>query len=128
MVGTALAAPLTARLLVADPRRLPGIVAVMAFAPHLIGDDTIVIAQERTFCGVNRVEETDGVRLLFHRTTLHGAEWHGPDGIIECRTTYFTEGSPYAKILRALPRRGAPMAIGVAGLGTDSLACYVRAG
>ena len=128
LAGAAILTTLLVRLLMAHPAWLGAIVAITFFAPGLSGRDTIEIAQERTFFGVYRVEEADGVRSLYHGTTLHGAEWHRADRTIESRTTYFAEGSPYADILDALHRRGPPMVIGIAGLGTGSLACYAHAG
>ena len=128
LAGAAVVAILAARAFLAHPAWLAAIVGILFIAPVFIADETIEIARERTFFGVYRVEEADGVRSLYHGTTLHGAEWHRGDGTIESRTTYFTEGSPYADILDALHRRGSPMVIGVAGLGTGSLACYAQAG
>ena len=84
------------------------------------------IARERTFFGVYRIVENDGRRSFFHGTTLHGAEWPRADGSIESRTTYFGEGTPYSDVLTAFGRRPSPQVIGVAGLGTGSLACYAR--
>ena len=128
LAGAAILTTLVVRLLMAHPAWLGVIVAITFFAPGLSGRDTIEIARERTFFGVYRVEEADGVRSLYHGTTLHGAQWRRPDRTIESRTTYFAEGSPYADILHALHRRGSPMVIGIAGLGTGSLACYAHAG
>ena len=128
LAGAAVVAILAARAFLAHPAWLGAVVAITFFAPGLSGRDTIEIARERTFFGVYRVEEADGVRSLYHGTTLHGAEWRRPDRTIESHTAYFAEGSPYADILHALHRRGSPMVIGIAGLGTGSLACYAHAG
>ena len=86
------------------------------------------IARERTFFGVYRIVDEDGVRSFYHGTTLHGAEWPRADGGIESRTTYYGLGGPFSELLAALGRRPAPLAIGLAGLGTGSLACYARPG
>ena len=59
---------------------------------------------------------------------MHGAEWSRADGSIESRTTYFGAGTPYSELLSAVTRRPSPLVIGIAGLGTGSLACYARPG
>ena len=86
------------------------------------------VARERTFFGVYRVFDTEGVRTFYHGTTLHGAEWPLPDGSMESRTTYYGIGTPYFELMTALGRRPRPVVIGLAGLGTGSLACYARPG
>ena len=84
------------------------------------------VARERTFYGVYRIVESGGMREFYHGTTLHGAEWRRKDGTIESRTTYYGLETPYAEVLAALVRRPEPLTIGLAGLGTGSLACYAR--
>ena len=70
----------------------------------------------------------DGVRSFYHGTTLHGAQWPRADGSIESRSTYYGIGTPYFELLSSLTRRPSPLVIGLAGLGTGSLACYARPG
>ena len=86
------------------------------------------VAGARTFFGVYRIVEADGVRRFYHGTTLHGAEWPRADGSTESRTIYYGIGTPYFELLSALARRPSPVVIGLAGLGTGSLACYARPG
>ena len=86
------------------------------------------VAGARTFFGVYRIVEADGVRRFYHGTTLHGAEWPRADGSTESRTIYYGIGTPYFELLSALTRRPSPVVIGLAGLGTGSLACYARPG
>ena len=86
------------------------------------------VARARTFFGVYRIVEADGVRSFYHGTTLHGREWPRADGSTESRTTYYGIGTPYFELLSALTRRPSPVVIGLAGLGTGSLACYARPG
>ena len=89
-----------------------------------------LVAQARSFFGVYRVVDHDGPgrRLLYHGTTVHGAELVLADGSRESRTTYYTPGGPLAEALRAhaglVAGRGAR--VGLVGLGTGSLACYAR--
>ena len=86
------------------------------------------VARARTFFGVYRIIESNGVRSFYHGTTLHGQEWPRADGSMESRTTYFAPGTPYSDMLSALTRRPSPVVIGIAGLGVGSLACYARPG
>ena len=86
------------------------------------------LARERSFFGVYRIAEAEGVRSFYHGTTLHGAQWRRADGSIESRTTYYGIGTPYWELLTALTRRPSPVVIGMVGLGTGSLACYARPG
>ena len=117
------------RILRARPALLAGALLAVFFAPAAISQsgDTVV-ARERSFFGVYRVSEAEGVRTFHHGTTLHGAEWPRPDGSIESRTSYFGMGTPYSEVFGALARRPSPLAIGMVGLGTGSLACYARPG
>ena len=86
------------------------------------------VARARTFFGVYRIVDADGVRSFYHGTTVHGREWPRADGSTESRTTYYGIGTPYFELLSALTRRPSPVVIGLAGLGTGSLACYARPG
>ena len=129
LVSVALATP---ALLILRAR--PALLAVALLAVFLVptlaarhvGDEHI--ARERTFFGVYRIVETDGLRSFFHGTTLHGAERHHPDGTVESRITYYGAGTPYAELLASLARRPSPLTLGIAGLGTGSLACFARPG
>ena len=124
----ALAAPALLVLRV-RPALLAGALLAVFLVPTAIsrGGDELV-ARERTFFGVHRIVEHDGKRSFFHGTTLHGAEWPRADGTIESRTTYYGPGTPYAELLASLARRPSPLVIGIAGLGTGSLACFARPG
>ena len=125
----ALAAP-ALLVLRARPALLAGALAVVFLVPagvaRSIGDDHI--ARERTFFGVYRVVESGGLRAFHHGTTLHGAERHHPDGTVDSRITYYGPGTPYAEVAASLARRPDPLVLGIAGLGTGSLACFARPG
>jgi len=90
----------------------------------------------RSFFGVHQVVDTaDGThRLLFHGTTIHGAERVRADAgqVLPARPeplTYFYFGGPISEAIAAA--RGAQHRldrVAVVGLGTGSLACHRRDG
>ena len=116
-------------ILRARPVLLAGALLAVFLVPVAISRGVDVhVARERTFFGAYRIVETDGVRSFFHGTTLHGSQWPRADGSIESRSTYYGIGTPYFELLSSLTRRPSPLVIGLAGLGTGSLACYARPG
>ena len=129
LVLVALAAP-ALLILRARPALLAGALLVVFLVPSLVarhaGD--ALVAQERTFFGVYRLVESEGLRSFYHGTTLHGAERHHPDGTVDSRITYYGPRTPYAEVLASLARRPDPLVLGIAGLGTGSLACFARPG
>lgn len=129
VAALALAAP-ALLVLRARPALLAGALLAVFLVPTLvarsIGDEHI--ARERTFFGVYRVVESGSLRTFYHGTTLHGAERRLPDGTVESRTTYYGTRAPYGELLASLARRPEPLVLGLAGLGTGSLACYARPG
>ena len=113
----------------ARPALLAGALLLVFLVPTEISRATRVnVAGERTFFGVYRIVDDDGIRSFRHGTTLHGAQWPRADGSIESRTTYYGIGAPYSELLAAITRRPSPLVIGLVGLGTGSLACYARPG
>ena len=124
----ALAAP-SLLVLRAKPVLLAGALLAVFVVPDAISQHADeIVARERTFFGVYRIVDSDGKRSFFHGTTMHGAEWPRADGSIESLTTYYGTGTPHGELFTALARRSAPVVIGLAGLGTGSLACYARPG
>ena len=111
------------------PAVLAAALLAMLLAPTLIarhGADHVAL--ERTFFGTYRITESEGLRSFHHGTTLHGAELRLADGTVESRTTYYAPDTPYGDVMAGLARRPGPLVIGLAGLGTGSLACYARPG
>jgi hypothetical protein len=88
------------------------------------------IEAERSFFGVNQVVETTdgGYRLLYHGTTLHGAERVADGSTLTPQPlTYYYFGGPLSEsidLVRAV--RGTLGHVAVVGLGTGSLACHRR--
>ena len=123
-------------LLCAWPRLLAGVLACLSLVPALTRVGTQAqVARERTFFGVYRVVdkevETGGAmqpfRLLWHGTTLHGAEAYLEGGNVESRTTYYAEDGPNGEVFAALRSRHPALRIGLAGLGSGSMLCHTRA-
>ena len=128
LISVAFAAP-GLLILRSRPALLASALLAVFLVPTLIaryGDGHV--ATERTFFGTYRITESDGLRSFYHGTTLHGAERHRPDGTVESRITYYGAGTPYAELMTNLARRPGPLVIGIAGLGTGSLACFARPG
>ncbi len=83
----------------------------------------------RNFYGTLRVKDTGAesdkgaVRRLMHGVIMHGEQYLAPDRKNE-PTTYYGATSGVARAIKAL--EGAPMRVGVVGLGTGTLATYGR--
>jgi hypothetical protein len=90
------------------------------------------IETARSFFGVHKVAEVaDGkVRLLYHGTTIHGAQrLRNDDGTPVgplLPQSYYYPGGPYAEIIGAVraARGGRLDHVAVVGLGTGTLACH----
>jgi hypothetical protein len=87
----------------------------------------------RSFFGAHHVEETSNgqYRLLYHGTTLHGAERvvdraAGNSSSPEPLTYYYFGGPISESIERVRAARGGLGHVAVVGLGTGSLACHKR--
>ena len=95
-----------------------------------------VIETTRSFFGVHQVVDTaDGThRLLFHGTTIHGAERvRNPDGTRVIGkpepVSYFYRGGPYAQAIEAArDAAGRLQHVAVIGLGAGSVACHRHEG
>ncbi|MCC0014680.1 MAG: fused MFS/spermidine synthase [Rhodobiaceae bacterium] len=102
----------------------------------MLSPATMAGSTHRSFFGVHRVAETpDGTfRLLFHGTTLHGAQRiRTPQGDVVREgppTTYYAFGGPFDDVVRAAraTHGGTLGKVGVVGLGAGSLACHRHAG
>jgi len=87
----------------------------------------------RSFFGVSQViETTDGqFRLLYHGTTLHGAERIADTtaDVMPEPLTYYYRGGPISEVIDAVRGlQGSLRHVAVVGLGTGALACYRQRG
>jgi SAM-dependent methyltransferase len=125
-----------AALMFLQRERLPRFIALVALGFLLTGlwqPGFNRVAMLRSFFGVNQIiETTDGqYRLLYHGTTLHGAERiaevtanTAPEPL-----TYFYRGGPISDGIEAVRKqRGSLGRVAIVGLGTGALACYQRPG
>jgi hypothetical protein len=90
----------------------------------------------RSFFGVHKIYEAGAgrstVRVLMHGTTIHGAQViDGPaftTGGRPVGVTYFGPQSPMAVLFDAVKKKkNGPVNVAVVGLGTGTVACYLRA-
>jgi hypothetical protein len=105
---------------------LPGQFAAATLGAALVSAFVVVpgtrtVEARRSFFGVARVRESDGLRRLVHGTTWHGMQKIGdPTPLL-----YYVPLSPLSRAVTLQPD-GANIA--VVGLGTGSVAHYVRTG
>jgi hypothetical protein len=86
-----------------------------------------ILHEERSFFGAYRVVQRAHARLLFHGTTIHGAQFG--DSARRLRpVTYYHPAGPAGQVFEALRTRLEGRAIGVIGLGAGSLLCYAEPG
>jgi hypothetical protein len=94
-------------------------------------DQKDVLAASRSFYGVLRVKEygepgsEHHLRRLVHGTIMHG-EQQMSESLRRKPTTYYEETSGVGAAIRS--KQGAPVRVGVIGLGTGTIAAYGRAG
>jgi hypothetical protein len=120
------------------PEHRPALVMTMIACAALGPADVNSLHVERGFFGTHRImlDEPREVRLLLNGTTIHGAQRiKASDGrpvTAAIPATYYHPQGPMARGLEAartsLEASGKPLAVGVVGLGSGSLAYYARGG
>lgn len=119
-----------------NPARIFGCV-VLAFAiSGLWQPGQANLSTTRSFFGVHKIAETDDARyrLLFHGTTIHGADRIRNDdgspvtGRAEPLTYYYRGGPISEAILATRAAQGKLAQVAAVGLGSGSLACYRATG
>lgn len=110
-----------------------GVGAMLLAAGSLFGESASTVLVDRTFFGVHRVVADEGLRRIYHGSTLHGVQRTDPSRALE-PTAYYHPGGPYAQAFADL-RGSAPGAtargrgvdrqrrIAVVGLGAGGMAC-----
>lgn len=109
------------------------LIAVLSFGASAAADRVNASHSWRSFFGVVRESETRAdplggrVRMMAHGTTLHGAQAQNP--AFRCRPlVYYTPRTPIGQTIAWKQRQSAALRLGVVGLGTGSVAAYVRPG
>ncbi|MDO8410263.1 MAG: fused MFS/spermidine synthase [Phenylobacterium sp.] len=107
-------------------------IIMLLISAQMVGDRVDVRQQWRSFFGVARqsvmpVAALGGeVRMLAHGTTLHGAQATSPGH--RCRPiVYYAPETPIGQVFAAKRAEKASLTIGAVGLGTGTVAAYVRA-
>ncbi|MBI4204235.1 MAG: fused MFS/spermidine synthase [Betaproteobacteria bacterium] len=133
VITLGLAAYLTRRMPVLVPLFALGTAGFTAYNVYeyvdLLSRDARVMV--RNFYGTLRVKDAagdngdDGVRRLMHGVIMHGEQYLAPAKRAE-PTTYYGPAAGVGRIIKA--SLGAPVRIGVVGLGAGTLAAYGRPG
>jgi len=107
------------------------LLAMLALGAHTVGDRADVISTDRSFFGVLRQTRVDSpriggeLRLLAHGTTLHGAQ--AVDPRYRCRPlVYYAPETAIGQVFTSARATKPALRIGAVGLGTGSVAAYVR--
>ncbi len=107
------------------------VVAILSYAAEITADRTDTRESWRSFFGVMRRSETyapglgGAIKMLAHGTTLHGAQAQDPR--YRCRPlVYYSPGTPIGQVFLAKAAQSEALRIGAVGLGTGSVAAYVR--
>lgn len=84
-----------------------------------------VIFRDRSFFGVYSVEASadSAVRLLYHGSTIHGAQAIRADNAME-PLTYYNRAGPVGQFMRAFSNPGSGKVVTAVGLGTGAISCY----
>lgn len=105
------------------------ILAILAAGQLYSRGDETILARERGFFGVHKVEVTaDGdLHLLQHGTTVHGAQYTDPARWRE-PLTYYTANGPLGQLFAWPPLAERLRRVGAIGLGAGAAACYREPG
>jgi len=108
-----------------------GLLAILIVSANMVGDRVEVLQTWRSFFGVVRQSRVDvpnfanGIMMLSHGTTLHGAQ--APAGPFGCKPLlYYAEETPIGQVFVKTKAERPMIAIGAVGLGTGTVSTYVR--
>jgi hypothetical protein len=82
----------------------------------------------RTFFGVLQVRDVDGLHVLAHGTTVHGAQHADAGSDRDEPLTYYTRSGPIGQVFDQLQRQTPFRSVAFVGLGAGTLAAYGVAG
>jgi len=105
---------------------------VLTVTAHSVAGRYDWVAGDRSFFGVLRIARYDEptlgeVKMLLHGTTLHGAQVTNPPN--NCvPMLYYAEVTPLGQAMRNVQRTRPSAEVGVVGLGTGTMATYMRPG
>jgi hypothetical protein len=127
-------AVIAAFLLRGQPLLMFAVVVVISFGANAAADQVNTEKSWRSFFGVLRLSKTNAparggeIRMLAHGTTMHGAQAVHPYWACQ-PMVYYTVGTPIGQVfLNQQDARPGGTRIGAVGLGTGSVAAYVRPG
>ena len=127
LVGSVCAAAFLLRGRPAAFAVLAGGLAIAGVVEHRLYD---VSESHRSFFGVVQIGEADApelgaVRYMMHGSTIHGAE--AVDPALRCRPlAYYAPAGPIGQAFAAVEARKPAARLGVIGLGTGTVAAFVR--
>jgi len=106
-----------------------GIGAILLVGFLSTGEQEQILYKERNFFGIHKVvhDPKGDYHLLFHGTTLHGAQSLNPVRIHEPLAYYYPTG-PLGQVLGIFPKNSDHAQVAVIGLGTGSAASYAKPG
>jgi hypothetical protein len=112
------------------PRRFAlGLAALMLASGVYAGHFGRILSTERSFFGVYRVanDDTNGLRVLFHGSTVHGIQ--SPDPARACEPlAYYTRSGPIGQVFAAYAGEAVENQVAIVGLGAGALAAYQTPG
>ena len=93
------------------------------------GNQEQILYKERNFFGIHNVvhDSKEGYHLLFHGTTLHGAQSLNPTRTHEPLAYYHPTG-PLGQAFAVYPKNPNHSKVAIIGLGAGSAACYASPG
>jgi hypothetical protein len=106
-----------------------GIGAIMLATSWYNGPFGQVLFSERSFFGVYRVlrEPERNLHVVFHGTTLHGAQNLDPDKRLQ-PLSYYDASGPAGEAFKALAENVLDKPVAIVGLGAGAMACYGKPG
>ena len=114
-----------------DGRLFCAALAILSIGAYAASERASTQQSWRSFFGVLRISESQSaslggtIRMLAHGTTLHGAQALNPQ--FECwPLIYYTPRTPIGQVFQQLQIERPALRIGAVGLGTGSVAAYVR--